>query len=528
MELVIIATISVVMSQELEAVTPVLMNRCGPVALYSCSHAIGRPLPLSEIEAAGPSGNQKWTFADLQSAAQHFRFRTECRRYPRNLIAFLPGQAAGIARVFLRNGESHYVTIVESSGDVVVIDDFPHEPTAMTAEALRNEFGWDGSVLLVFTDDFFGAKVTTEGNLRTSYSAAALLFAVSAVLIGTRRVSVRTVAATNRTSRHAFTIIEVLVSLGIIALLMALTLPAVQSVRARARKMECANHLHQIGLAMSGFESSFNCYPNPDQLPRVALEITPYQRATFAPHVGLLPWLDQAAVEARIDFRSDDPQRSDPAASVVNAELLETSIAVFKCPADTVPTGGNSYRACTGTSPSLHTTPQLDSKIAALSGWHNGAKQSSRDVTDGLSNTVFFSERTVGDEDVSNFTPFRDVAFNATGRLMLPDDAVAACTLSVPARPAHASFPGSTWLYFGYFTTAYNQILEPNSRVIDCTTDSQSSGVAPGSYAPRSLHHGGVNVLMGDGSSRFISSSIDRTLWRSLGSISGHETIGDF
>ena len=102
--------------------------------------------------------------------------------------------------------------------------------------------------------------------------------------------------------RKAFTLIELLVVMVVIAVLVALTLPGVQAIREASRKTACQNNLKQIGLAVHNFESGRRVFP-------------PSWAATFPNSSGqvngwsaqalLLPYLEQQAAYARIDFRYD-------------------------------------------------------------------------------------------------------------------------------------------------------------------------------------------------------------------------------
>jgi prepilin-type processing-associated H-X9-DG protein len=80
---------------------------------------------------------------------------------------------------------------------------------------------------------------------------------------------------------------------------------------------------------------------------------------------------------------------------------------------------------------------------------------------------------------------------------------------------------GFTWFYGDFECAAYCHAQEPNGRIPDAIT----GGLWVGVVTARSMHPGGVNVLMGDGSARFVKESIARATWRALGSRNGDELV---
>src|SRR6476620_7318830 len=104
--------------------------------------------------------------------------------------------------------------------------------------------------------------------------------------------------------RRGFTLIELLVVIAIISVLISLLLPAVQSAREAARRVQCVNNLMQLGIALQNYESSHEILP-----PGVVNPTGPIQNIPSGYHVGwmlqLLPFLEQRAVARRFDDHAD-------------------------------------------------------------------------------------------------------------------------------------------------------------------------------------------------------------------------------
>ncbi len=119
----------------------------------------------------------------------------------------------------------------------------------------------------------------------------------------------------------AFTLVELLVVLAIIAILLGLLLPAVQAVRESARRMQCQNNLRQIGIALHNYHAAFRKFPPG------GIEVRPEwpRGKQLAWSAFVLPFLEQTAAYARVDFNYafDHP---------VNEEAAATPIETYLCP----------------------------------------------------------------------------------------------------------------------------------------------------------------------------------------------------
>lgn len=330
---------------------------------------------------------------------------------------------------------------------------------------------------------------------------------------------------------RAFTLIELLVVFGVISILCALLLPAVQGAREASRRSQCVNNLRQIGLAIHAYHESNGCFP---------ITVIPIQTHNldyggfYSVHTRLTPYLDQGVLYNAINFTIGTwapefvcggpayPWRF--AINAANATAMETSLSVFLCPSDEGPfrETGNNYRGCQGVGPHYGTYaefPDSGNGLFPMEGPITAAR-----VPDGLSHTVAFSERLRGSGDHSRFSPERDV-YQYHEEPHTADDQVMSCR--IVARPANIPLgfisSGKWWFHTGMERTLFNAAQVPNGRVPDCLLCAAAHGI--GMATARSRHSGGVNVLMGDGSVRFVRETIALDVWRGLATRNGQELV---
>jgi prepilin-type processing-associated H-X9-DG protein len=144
---------------------------------------------------------------------------------------------------------------------------------------------------------------------------------------------------------------------------------------------------------------------------------------------------------------------------------------------------------------------------------------STKDVVDGTSYTVAFSERTLGEGNQrSDEQPGRlDRVMREIPGITTPDAAV--CAPTSDGTWNHER--GAKWIVGNYGNTLYNHALAPNSPTVDCLNATQQKALA----AARSAHKGGVHVTLCDGSVRFVSDSVSLPVWRAVATRAGSESL---
>ncbi|MBI2806542.1 MAG: DUF1559 domain-containing protein [Planctomycetes bacterium] len=315
-------------------------------------------------------------------------------------------------------------------------------------------------------------------------------------------------------SRRAFTLIELLVVIAIIAVLIALLVPAVQKVRAAAARTQCQNNLRQLGLAMHNYESANKVLPpGRSQWPKVVSALA-----------RLLANVEQTNLQRLVNF---DGTLSDPQ----NVLASRTKIEMFICPSDgmngQVPgmtDFGTNYVACNGAGALFDSAGNPTRYLTIPNGNGIFAQMPVRiaHIPDGASNTAAFCESTLGNGiPLAAGTPPTNPRIYVLEVPGSSDPTPAACDGMAGNWAANR---GAMWINGHFGHTLYNHFYPPNSRKWACGNGSHNKALV----SARSNHTGGVNLLLADGSVRFVNETVSLTTWRALATRMGDEVLGDF
>jgi len=311
-------------------------------------------------------------------------------------------------------------------------------------------------------------------------------------------------------NRGGFTLVELLVVIAIIGVLIALLLPAVQAAREAARRMSCNNNLKQIALATQNYHDRLGSFPPGTLLKTFAT--TPKMRGPTL-FIFILNEMEQSSLRNQLDL-------NDPRNNVVNG-LAGMVLPVIVCPSDVISsnpvsqgnppysygvtsyggnggTGGTAYRSggyCTNVA--AQSTDGMFFETGPLSAPNAGQSPvRMADVTDGTSNTLFFGER-------AHVDPAFDAWATANSQQVI----------------------GQYGLWHSAGGLAIVDVTMTTLAPLNYRADTSQAGFACLRVSAfGGLHPGGANFALVDGSVRFISQTIDMTVYRALSTRAGGET----
>ncbi len=294
--------------------------------------------------------------------------------------------------------------------------------------------------------------------------------------------------------RKGFTLVELLVVIAVIGILIALLLPAVQAAREAARRMSCTNNMKQIGLALHMYHDTHKRLP----AGWYAFDPSTGQNHWFGlPGWGwaarILPYMEQGNLfEQHVDFTL-------PIADPVNERARVSDIATFRCPSDT----GERTFELSGGGPCVGADP---TPIRLATGNYIG-----------MFGTVDFHIAMSGNDCVGNGT-------FVLNRFYRFGDFTDGLTQTLVAGERSSKLAPSTWV--GVVTCGQHA----PARICGVSTYAPNSEDTPTQYFHNfsSFHPAGTNFLLGDGSVRLISETIDLGTYQALSTRAGGEVVGEY
>jgi prepilin-type N-terminal cleavage/methylation domain-containing protein/prepilin-type processing-associated H-X9-DG protein len=280
--------------------------------------------------------------------------------------------------------------------------------------------------------------------------------------------------------RRGFTLIELLVVIAIIGVLVALLLPAVQAAREAARRAQCVNNLMQINLALQNYESAHEALPpgvvNPAAAGPIASTPTGYHFGWMA---QILPYVEQRNIYNHLNFNLSVYGLGNSTARVAVIDL-------YLCPSDVARGGGsmpadNNYAAC-------HHDVEAPISATNKGVFYLNSAVRFEEITDGAANTIFVGEKRIEAGELGWASGTRASLRNTGSPVNGPLLASGAFEDEGADPGQGASGPGG--------------VSNPASLLV-------------GGFSSR--HPGGANFGMGDGSVRFLKTSISNTTYQRLG-----------
>ena len=295
----------------------------------------------------------------------------------------------------------------------------------------------------------------------------------------------------NKPRSRGFTLIELLVVIAIIGVLMALLLPAVQMAREASRRAQCQNNLKQFGIALQSYHERSGRFPFGWMCPSYDPSFCPPDRAwpyMWSGWAMLLPMLEESNLYAALNFSRTVWDTNN----YTNTTGIASALGLFACPsnadAKSVPVLSDPNDP---SSPMIYLAGLSNYKGNMAAGLKAGCNNPNDLRCQIFDNGIFFRNSSIG---------FRDVIDGSSNTIFMGEsveglwaDATYCCVRTSPDREMNERAGG-------FFTT------------------------------PRywtSMHPGGINFLLGDGSSRSITDKVDTNVLIRLMTRAGHDPVDD-
>jgi len=303
--------------------------------------------------------------------------------------------------------------------------------------------------------------------------------------------------------RSAFTLIELLVVIAIIAILIALLVPAVQKVREAAARSQCQNNLKQLALAVHGYHDTYKVFPVNAGAGYTYNATTQNCWSWIA---RTLPFFEQTALYNSCQIGNANPAVAGTGLTMQQAQaFVAAQIPTLLCPSDPDNTVPRTDRANIGggVTPGMGCT-NYQGVCGSNWAWGTYTNTGPSGNNNGLDagDGIFFR---------SDYTkPKRILAIldGTSNTFMIGEDLINV--------NQHCD-----WAFFNHATATcsipLNNALQPGQPGYN------NIGDWPNVYSFRSRHTGGANFALGDGSTRFVSDTIDIALYRALATRAGNE-----
>ncbi len=341
------------------------------------------------------------------------------------------------------------------------------------------------------------------------------------------------------TRSRGFTLIELLVVIAIIAILIALLLPAVQQAREAARRTQCKNNLKQLGLAMHNYHDVYNTFP-----PGAVHSAVPRGgsgNTSFGPsfYCMLLPYVEQANLYQSLILVGRSPgyiNEATPSAGATNHAVVTQAgpMAFMRCPsspgpvadAGGSPAGRDAFAHYAGIGGAVDAVSFNEGRVfndgvlGLISGGGMALANKPiriRDVTDGTTNTIHLGEMSGRLRRLDGTFSWVSGSGTVHGWLMGTRNAGSPPNLDTGTS-------GGDQRCFNMVTIRYSPNQEPFANQLF-----PGMGSNQGANNPlNSMHTGGVQILLADGSVRFLSENIDLESLKKLATRDDGQVIGEF